>query len=71
MEDMLHAFLTPVLDGDALLASRPVCFTSKKKITVHWLRDWVGLIAGLDVAGIPRLLLVISLFWTSEIFKKS
>jgi hypothetical protein len=54
----LHEFLTLALDGGEWSASRPGRFTPREGTFVtHWLRGYMGLSGGLDVAKkkIPAL----------------
>jgi len=44
VEVKLHAFLISAIDGDEWSASRLGRFTP----STHWIRGWVGPIAGLD-----------------------
>lgn len=47
-EFMVHTFLTLVLDGDAWLASRPGCFTSRYRAPCTHKIGWVSSRARLD-----------------------
>jgi hypothetical protein len=43
VEVKLHAFLTSVLDGGELSASRPCRFTPRERaLGTHWIGGWVG-----------------------------
>jgi hypothetical protein len=45
----IHIFLTLVLVGRELSASRPGRFTPGERVTAaYWIGDWVGLRIGLD-----------------------
>jgi hypothetical protein len=45
----IHIFLALALAGGEWLASRPCCFTPRKRNPgTHWIRGWVDPRAGLD-----------------------
>jgi hypothetical protein len=45
----IHIFLTSALVGSEWSASRPGHFTpGKRAASTHWIKDWVGVRAGLD-----------------------
>jgi hypothetical protein len=50
MEEWLHTFLTPAVDGGEWSASCPNNFTHRERApSTHWIGDWVDPRAGLDM----------------------